>query len=630
MPRGKKNSSDIPWGKSQTEEGTALMKAIQALDVDQVQACLTNFTAEKLNEARLYHTHTRSKEEEDAHSEALPVLHVLADTEKKGNKDDSEVAKVKEIALALLKAGARPSEQGLYQSATFYSVDQGALVTSRAMLEHLVASGVTVTGGAAMIGKTRQAGTYGGHGTDIFHAAAKHSTSDMMAILFQVLKDELGPESSNDYKSSLGRMLDVACTYQALANVIFLLENGASPEGSHFDKKEDWCDWNRPLHTAANQGNPDVVQALLNAQPVGASIHTRCVNGLIGRPGGAIHFAVGRVGNVDEMEARMETVRRLLKAGCDVNQPSVMERKTPLEIAIEVGACDMIRFLIVECLCDTESKNYEHMARKHKKKSVARAFERSLQEREENGGESRVVRLRFDSGQDGMPEPVEFPKGGDLWTWDGETGMFQADVQFDPNLGLYNGDDHLEKLKEVHGGSGGGIISLEDEDGASNQSDSQKAADLAKEMAEAMKDEALKSETDAHWHPFWVLSSHSGSDESASKRSGRRSRRTTGPPPETLVKTLFGRFLELESEADLDEKTTVEVLDQASLSTVLELGKRSPALKACSRAIKEKMGNGKIVTVVLQGEVIFPIFVGFLVGEDAPCFAGVYSHKVET
>jgi hypothetical protein len=44
----------------------------------------------------------------------------------------------------------------------------------------------------------------------------------------------------------------------------------------------------------------------------------------------------------------------------------------------------MIQFSIVEALCDTDnaSKDYEGMARKHKKKPVARAYE----EREENGG----------------------------------------------------------------------------------------------------------------------------------------------------------------------------------------------------------------------------------------------------
>jgi hypothetical protein len=138
-------------------------------------------------------------------------------------------------------------------------------------------------------------------------------------------------------------------------------------------------------------------------------------------------------------------------------------------------------------------------------------------------------------GEDGQkPTMVEFPIGGDDWTWDGDNKMVPSSVQFHPQLSLFNGEYHLQKLKEAYGITSclGGRSLEEDEN--QNATESQQAIQLAQELAEVMKDETLKSETEeSKWYPIWILSTNEFDNESSSAttstRRSRRSRTRGGP-----------------------------------------------------------------------------------------------------
>lgn len=278
--------------------------------------------------------------------------------------------------------------------------------------------------------------------------------------------------------------MELSCTFQAHHNLRFLLDNGGSPEGVHFDKSEEWCDQPRPLHYAANQGTVEVVKTLLEA---GASIHTRCVNGLPIKGGPLHHVCRPAFKDADSMDRAIETARLLIRAGCDVNQPSVMERKTPLRIAIRNGNCDMMRFLILEARCSIDDdSNAENEARKHKNKAVGREYVRSVEERQDGGQATRRVRSRISEEQDLR---VDFPSEseGDLWQWDEATSILDEKLEFHPKYGLFKGDEQLAKVQSIY----------EDE--------GQIVESLSKEIGNVVKGAMLRSDGDSPWRPFFVL-----------------------------------------------------------------------------------------------------------------------------
>lgn len=207
--RRRRQGESIPWGKTHTPQGDDLVAAIQSLDVNGVTEAIETFSDlegdKNLRVATtlLYRNHVQRKEQEDAHDEASPMLHVLVNAEsmhqETSNSSTTTTAaaqhleeRVRTIAEKLLDVGVHPATRGDYRSAVSYAAEKEAFCTLQAILKAVKARGEMVSGGVTRIGTTRQNLRYGGGGTDVFWMAAKSSDPRILPMVFETLKDELG------------------------------------------------------------------------------------------------------------------------------------------------------------------------------------------------------------------------------------------------------------------------------------------------------------------------------------------------------------------------------------------------------------------------------------------------------
>jgi hypothetical protein len=452
-------------------------------------------------------------------------------------------------------------------------------------------------------------------------------------MVFELLEDELGDPNSADRKRSLGRLLELSCTLRRTASLQFLLEHGASPEGVHFDKSDEWCDEARPLLLAASQGDTKAITCLLQ---YGASIKTRCVNGLHA-VGGPLHLVCScLIEDARGIDDLFESARRLIQAGCDVNDMSVMERKTPLQLAIQVGSCEMIRFLIVEALCSVDG-THESEARKHKKKSVARAFHRSIEERHQNEGESRRVQLRLSVSEIEREEMLDFPSNGEEWIGPDCLPIIDDCVVFHPRFGLCNGDEQLRAAEELWGDFS--TQTSNHAKGDKSLSEGREVVEATKELAMPLKLFPLLSETQSIWRPFWVFGNIWYSGPFAEEiSSSSLSRRAVLPFGDTAwvasdfrnhVKSIFTKVLAF-TEERFETIVTVEKLSPGELSKVLQITTRSAAFKEFLTVVKEIGGSDNVFKILINGEVVFPTMICcFVMGLKYPNLAGVYATSIE-
>lgn len=633
--RSKLHETGIPM-RTHTPQGDALVQAIQDKSPSRVQDALESFSqvpgnaAIRIATTLQYCYPERATETEDAHSKALSILHVLVNAEV--NDKGSMAAEIKEIATKLLLAGADPAVRGNDSSAVSWAAEAGAFETLKAMLTYLKGKCIQVTGGSSSIGKQQQNVKYGGRGSDVFYHSVTSKNSRILPMVFELLEDELGEPNSYDRKSSLGRLLEISCIFRCTASLQFLLEQGASPEGVYFDKSDDWCDEARPLLLAASQGDPEAITCLLN---YGASVNTRCVNGLHA-VGGPLHLVCsGLTKDTREFDDRFESARRLIQAGCDVNGMSVMERRTPLQLAIQAGSCEMIRFLIVEALCSAEG-THESEARKHKKKSVGRTFHRSIEERHQNEGESRRVQLRLSVGEIEPEEMLDFPSNGEEWIGPDGLPIIDDCVVFHPRFGLCNGDEQLRTAEKLWGDYA--IQTSDDDEDDASPSEGRAVVEATKELVLPLKLEHLQSETSSIWRPFWVFGNIWYSGPFAEEMSSSSRSRRVQPCGATgwvasdfrnHVKSVFTKVLAF-TEERFETIITVEKLLPSELSKVLQMTTRSAAFKEFLTVVKETGGSDNVFKILINGGVVFPTMICcFVLGLKYPNLAGVYATSIE-
>uniref|UniRef100_A0A8C6SQG8 Ankyrin repeat and SOCS box containing 2a, tandem duplicate 1 n=1 Tax=Neogobius melanostomus TaxID=47308 RepID=A0A8C6SQG8_9GOBI len=116
--------------------------------------------------------------------------------------------------------------------------------------------------------------------------------------------------------------LHIAVDRETSDCAVFLLDNGADPDTSNYDKET-------PLYKACERNNAALVAMLLNYK---AAVNLHCIQGLT-----ALHEAVVR--------NNVEICEMLLKAGAKINATNDYGI-TPLFNAAQYGSVDTLRFLI--------------------------------------------------------------------------------------------------------------------------------------------------------------------------------------------------------------------------------------------------------------------------------------------
>ena len=202
-------------------------------------------------------------------------------------------------------------------------------------------------------------------------------------------------------------------------------------------KDEDYLEYLRPIHTAAARCDHAMLAALLEA---GAFVKARTVNGFSCTPGNPLHIACGMGAKHSEADVH-NTLHLLIQAGLDPNQPSVMDKRTPLYLALSRENRHAVVFLVVYAGVEPSSDGATNKSR--------RWLESAVEQRdgmEESSKRFKPLAAASSSGAGPSNQANEAPpqRLPDAWESDNDMSCMSHQMKYSASWGLVRDEDKLE------------------------------------------------------------------------------------------------------------------------------------------------------------------------------------------
>jgi len=379
-----------------------------------------------------------------------------------------------------------------------YSIEQGSLENVKLVLDAHQQQGHTpedvsraqLTGGLRMIIFAAQVGV------DILREVCEHEQvglGDYILGKQTVAKDQFIRRTPMDLCKS-GDCVDYLCKRWK--------------QDPNNGEKETECDRPRPLHNAVLRDRADVVERLVAN---GAHVQAQTVNGTP-VTGKAIHVLC--TNTIMSPKDLLTCFRCLCAHGADPAAPSLMQKKTPLTIALEKNNATAIKFLVVEAgvNCDEEKAKFAGVpiAAEVLNEAIAlRSSGAKLEDMQEEGSTAKRQEL----------DAIE------LFEWD-------EGIRSDA-CRLLSATHELTSQEE--GSSAGGLQAKADR------------------VARCLLGERLESDGSYPWLPFWAAA-----PETTRRRASRAASRN--PDISSVLLHALGTSPELKSQLKVTEGKTGKVL----------------------------------------------------------------------